>query len=1089
MPKLIFILLVSTILSSSPVFAQCSSCGPDGSTTAGKQKIQVTLSEIERWGTAADTFNVAQDDKVVFSKSIGATATTANFNMTLPSGTYSAYLSEGDQQTITTFAMDFSLTESSCDVSIEGVPVDNIEFSFASSLLSFDINCCGSGEEEKPGTVKSDVNSIDCAMFLGGDGSLIHLYASDFGPDTFSPSILQFFGQDNAKAVWKIDDPDHLRQVWNDEVLIDILTNTPPLAAGYTLNYYDKAIFAGLTPTNGGCPACFSYYQGIYPIPTNATPDIVITITDDSPNATTSRLELVRSENGNTEEHIWEQDSNTGIWSLFKTIDGSPFRITNQELGPGRHLKTADRFPLTNSVISKVETVTTEFPWGTETVTNIVYHSGYSNLVTVTRFETNVASNAYGKVIQREYPDGSWEKFAYDPDGNRSKVIRPWLDSVLTDPESLHHVTTFVHERTTTNLMVQEVTTNLPWFVAEQSTYILDERVSLTEREISAGTETDSWGYPVHMLTTVRRYANATDFLETHTQSWNPYNPYIDEARRGQLIESTTADGRLTTYEIDEGNFNPANNSFSVASGGDDVRRISLHTHTNAPNGTPWKTTRQISIANDDDEILHARTELLTAAPDTWETIREENHTYDASGNQLTTTRNNQLVYEAGYDADDKLLWQIDSQGIRTEYFYDAWDRQNKTIQKGLPATNGYPATSDITTTNTFDQRGRIVSSTRSAGGLSLTSTQTYLDPFTQSSTSPQGLVSLSTRDPIQRTSTRIQPGGALTVSTAHLDGQTHSVTGSATVAQYFEYGITNHNGHTVRRQVVRQLSPTGPRYQETLTDWLGRTVLTRQPAFGGATFSPAESESTYNAMGQLVKRTAPLTADTLYQYDSLGELAYQGLDLNANGQLDLNGIDRVTGQTQGYTNTAEGTWQFQRQSTFETANDATETVLQTSLQGLIAPNGDELREQRSIDRDGNVSTSSYAIDRALGLTIQSNQAAGVSVPAVQHIRNGQAVLAENPNGSTMSYLYDALGRPTIQIDSSAGTNQTVYAANGQVTWTVEPNGATNHFGYDGQTGRMIAHTNAAGGTRFYRYDDSRERHLPVGHRRLSGAL
>ena len=72
----------------------------------------------------------------------------------------------------------------------------------------------------------------------------------------------------------------------------------------------------------------------------------------------------------------------------------------------------------------------------------------------------------------------------------------------------------------------------------------------------------------------------------------------------------------------------------------------------------------------------------------------------------------------------------------------------------------------------------------------------------------------------------------------------------------------------------------------------------------------------------------------------------------------------------------------------------------------------------------GNISTSSHAIDRALGLTIQSNQAAGVNVPAVQHLRGGELVLAENPNGSTMTYLYDALGRPTGQIDSSAGTNQ-----------------------------------------------------------------
>ena len=50
-----------------------------------------------------------------------------------------------------------------------------------------------------------------------------------------------------------------------------------------------------------------------------------------------------------------------------------------------------------------------------------------------------------------------------------------------------------------------------------------------------------------------------------------------------------------------------------------------------------------------------------------------------------------------------------------------------------------------------------------------------------------------------------------------------------------------------------------------------------------------------YNDRGLLARQTETERADTLFAYDALADLVRSGLDIDGNGQLDLDSADRIT--------------------------------------------------------------------------------------------------------------------------------------------------------------------------------------------------
>lgn len=84
---------------------------------------------------------------------------------------------------------------------------------------------------------------------------------------------------------------------------------------------------------------------------------------------------------------------------------------------------------------------------------------------------------------------------------------------------------------------------------------------------------------------------------------------------------------------------------------------------------------------------------------------------YDEGGNVIATKRRRsaggtlERTVRQGFDASGNLVWRVDARGQRTEFVYDAANRQTSMIVK---ANASLGIASDIVTTNTFDVAGRL---------------------------------------------------------------------------------------------------------------------------------------------------------------------------------------------------------------------------------------------------------------------------------------------------------------------------------------------------------------------------------------------
>ena len=139
------------------------------------------------------------------------------------------------------------------------------------------------------------------------------------------------------------------------------------------------------------------------------------------------------------------------------------------------------------------------------------------------------------------------------------------------------------------------------------------------------------------------------------------------------------------------------------------------------------------------------------------------------------------------------------------------------------------------------DAFGRQLSSTTSSAGLSLTTTNTY-DSLGRllSTTDPAGLVTSNKYDTANRTHTVYNPDGGTQNNVRFLDGQSKSTAGSATHLSTTTYGFLADGTRWTRQArngglfLLNQI-----RYATSFTDFLGRSAKTeRQRAFAPRTGS-----------------------------------------------------------------------------------------------------------------------------------------------------------------------------------------------------------------------------------------------------------
>jgi len=192
------------------------------------------------------------------------------------------------------------------------------------------------------------------------------------------------------------------------------------------------------------------------------------------------------------------------------------------------------------------------------------------------------------------------------------------------------------------------------------------------------------------------------------------------------------------------------------------------------------------------------------------------------------------------------------------------------------------------------------------------------------SSTDASGLTTTYSYENGGRTVIVTRPGGAIERTEKYLCGKIKSVTGTGVIPRYHTYGV---NSDGTMWTKVTTAYENGPRYVKTTTDALGRVIKTERPAFGGGVIV---SRNFYNSKGQLARVSRTGMADTLYEYDELGNMVRSGLDIDGDGQLAPASMDRISDSETLYANEG-GTW-FQVSTTKTYPNDNDPTAVVTSI-------------------------------------------------------------------------------------------------------------------------------------------------------------
>jgi len=505
------------------------------------------------------------------------------------------------------------------------------------------------------------------------------------------------------------------------------------------------------------------------------------------------------------------------------------------------------------------------------------------------------------------------------------------------------------------------------------------------------------------------------------------------------------------------GSYDPLARTFTPGADSD-IRTTSTEGTTANPDGIANRTTRSVSVADRFGKTLYTGEEVYDGA--TYHLIRWSANTHDSLGRVVRVDRSDGSWVETGYDCCGQSYVQS-SDGSRTEFFYDDLQQIDFTIDKGVPGHGAnFPPQPDVTRDPLTDAFGRQLSSTTSSAGLSLTTTNTY-DSLGRllSTTDPAGLVTSNKYDTANRTHTVYNPDSGTQFSVRFLDGQSKSTSGSATHLSTTTYGVLADGTRWTRQARNGGLFLFDQiRYATSFTDFLGRSSKTERQTLDGTNgLVTVTNQNHYDAKGRLWK-TSDTTdrADTLLVYDELGTITATGLDLNGDGVLDA--ADRFTSSHQLYAE-ANTNWFQISWSTMHTGalHSVTTSVHQARLTGLSPALASE---SISTDIHGNTTKSTSQFT-----TLPGGQIARVDIvdspystqDTVRVTYNGLTVQSTSATGLTHKFRHDALRRQIHTIDPRTGTNTIHYAANGRVDYTQDAAGYRTTYGYDAAGRRNAA--------------------------------
>ena len=791
------------------------------------------------------------------------------------------------------------------------------------------------------------------------------------------------------------------------------------------------------------------------------------------------RIETLAGPSRQTREFRW--DETQGAWSFSDNAEATrqTTSLEQYDKEKGLFTKTARTTDLATGLHRDTVRVFRDFPFGRRLISTEKRLAGKSISTDVYTYgEDPDQPGTYARLLSRQLHDGSWERFEYDQRGRLVKKLSPWKDSpfdspenavrveaygyLLVDPASTHYHPTAQFARIDEVIAGVKVATT---FRLSTRDPIDGSNLRIEERAATAGAH---FGAAGNARTTSRYYPERE----------------ADPAS-GQLRSTESPDGSVVSYRYESGDYEGEEGigQFTARVGGAYTRTIRIDGTLAHPDGVPGRSVASLSVESPRGTTLLEESRLVQEGdPAGGALLSWSGHAYDDNGHRILSRDSTGIIAEYRHNSCcNEVEWQRDRNGVETFYTRDADKRLIARIVKA-------PGRPEVETHYDYGHLGQVIKETVVAGDLVQETKHEYDDEGERiATTTPDGLVTRFEHDHANRTHTTILPGGATQVETRYLDGQVKARTGTAIVAQHYDYGVQPDTGH--RWTQTSAARADGPRWNRGTVDALGRSIRQETPGHGDGVVLAAHTA--YDERGRVVATQAgwvrpsagaddekgstfhPLGPISLQTYDpETGEPLLSGQDLDGDNQLTP-GKDRLTKSESRFEENAGAWWEVSRQWTYPLQSQGQPLLISEQrrrLTGLGQPHPrvpvlgvlvsesitiqppaaenaagkNENLVSRSLTyrhRESGLVTTLSADPKAL-VTVQTSQG-GVVTSVSTHHSNTPAL------HYSVRFDHDALGRRISVRDPRTGESKTAYdPKTGRPSAEVDPEGRATRYAY-----------------------------------------
>ncbi|MFZ5723547.1 MAG: hypothetical protein ACOY33_07780, partial [Pseudomonadota bacterium] len=305
---------------------------------------------------------------------------------------------------------------------------EQMEYDTDYTLLGADITRgCDSSEAGTPKVWRESVHiHLDLGRGAAGlSAGAVMLDADTITAALYSPAALVPSTPFGNGTVVVRDAAGALRQMQAPSALADIVTLS---ASAYEVRFYTAAD-VGVADAE----------TGIFAV--SGTPYVVFKFENPaSADPASGRLRLTETRGSLVRVTEFAHDAANNTWSFTQGNGLRKESTAVEELGGGLRRETSVIYDENDAVVSKMDREITVFPWGEETTREVLDPAGAA-LATVSEFCTTEGAPGYALLKQRTRPDGSWERHTYDATGRPLRVVRPFLNSTVGDPDTSSRVT------------------------------------------------------------------------------------------------------------------------------------------------------------------------------------------------------------------------------------------------------------------------------------------------------------------------------------------------------------------------------------------------------------------------------------------------------------------------------------------------------------------------------------------------------------------------------------------------------------------------------------------------------------------------